>query len=71
MAGKQGTKGIFITTSSFSKEARQYALSIQGIKIKLIDGNELAQYMIDFDIGTSMEETYVLKRIDSDYFMED
>lgn len=71
MAGKQGNKGIFITTSSFTQEARGYASSIQGMKVKLIDGKELSQYMIDFDIGTSKEETYELKRIDSDYFLED
>ena len=41
------------------------------MKIKLIDGKELAQYMIDFDIGTSEEETYVLKRMDTDYFSEE
>jgi len=70
MAGRHGVKGVFITTSTFSKGAVEYASSV-GVKIKLIDGNELAQYMIDFDIGTSKEETYELKRIDSDYFSEE
>ena len=71
MVGRQGTKGVFITTSKFSQEASSYASSLQGMKIKLIDGKALAQYMIDFDIGTSKEETYELKRMDSDYFLEE
>jgi len=71
MAGRHGSKGVFITTSTFSKNAISYAVSVQGMKIKLIDGKELAQYMIDFDIGTSREEAYVLKRVDSDYFSEE
>ena len=71
MAGRHGGKGVFITTSTFSQNAVQYASSVQGMKIKLIDGKELAQYMIDFDIGTSEEETYVLKRMDTDYFSEE
>ena len=71
MAGRHGNKGVFITTSTFSKNAISYAVSVQGMKIKLIDGKELAQYMIDFDIGTSREEAYVLKRVDSDYFSEE
>ena len=68
MAGRQGTKGVFITTSAFTQSAKSFASAVFGVKIKLIDGNELAQYMIDFDVGTSIDETYVLKRIDSDYF---
>ena len=71
MAGRHGGKGVFITTSTFSQSALKYATSVQGMKIKLIDGKELAQYMIDFDIGTSEEETYVLKRMDTDYFSEE
>ena len=71
MAGRHGSKGVFITTSTFTKNAVSYATMVQGMKIKLIDGKQLAQYMIDFDIGTSREEAYVLKRIDSDYFSEE
>ena len=71
MAGRHGGKGVFITTSSFSQNAIKYAATVQGMRIKLIDGRDLAQYMIDFDIGTAKEESYVLKRIDSDYFLED
>lgn len=64
-------KGIFITTSNFTKEAREYVKNINNKKIVLIDGMQLAQYMIDFNIGVSTELVYEVKRIDSDYFVED
>lgn len=64
-------KGIFITTSKFSREAREYVENINTKKIVLIDGMQLAQYMIDFNVGVSTEIIYEVKRIDSDYFIED
>jgi restriction system protein len=70
LLGQRAKKGIFITTSNFSKEARDYAESIDA-KIRLIDGNELADLMIDYDIGVSKVETFELKKIDTDYFIED
>ncbi|MFH1515687.1 MAG: restriction endonuclease, partial [bacterium] len=70
LQGKRAKKGVFITTSDFTKEAREYTAQIDS-KIALIDGQTLAKYMIDFDIGVSKESTYEVKRIDSDYFIED
>lgn len=64
-------KGVFITTSKFSREAREYAENINTKKIVLIDGMQLAQYMIDFNVGVSTEIVYEIKRIDSDYFIEE
>lgn len=64
-------KGIFITTSTFTKEAREYAKNINNKKIVLIDGNQLAKYMIDFNVGVSLETIYEIKKIDSDYFIEE
>lgn len=64
-------KGVFITTSKFSREAREYVENINTKKIVLIDGMQLAQYMIDFNVGVSTEIVYEIKRIDSDYFIED
>lgn len=64
-------KGDFITTSKFSREAREYVENINTKKIVLIDGMQLAQYMIDFNVGVSTEIVYEVKRIDSDYFIED
>lgn len=65
------TKGIFITTSTFTKEAKEYAKNINNKKIVLIDGNQLAKFMIDFNVGVSLETVYEIKKIDSDYFIED
>lgn len=70
LQGKRARKGIFITTSDFSKGAQEYVESIES-KIILIDGKRLAQLMIDFNVGVSTEATYELKKIDTDYFNED
>lgn len=69
LAGQGAKKGIFITTSSFSKEAREYSPRNE-TKIVLIDGDELTQLMIDNNIGVSIINTYEIKRVDSDYFGE-
>lgn len=68
--GQKAKKGIFLTTSRFSKEAHEYADSIDP-KIVLIDGKRLAELMIDFEVGVSAHKTHVLKRLDSDYFDEE
>ena len=68
LAGRGATKGIFITTSDFTRAARAYDAS--GFKIVLIDGHQLAQLMIDHDVGVSVEKTYEIERVDSDYFAE-
>lgn len=70
LAGQRARKGVFITTSSFTKEAITYA-SQMDTKIVLIDGEQLAQYMIDYNLGVSTQNTYEIKRMDSDYFEED
>jgi len=70
LQGKRAKKGVFITTSDFTKEAREFAAGIDN-KLILIDGLELAEYMIDFNVGTSTVNTYEIKRIDSDYFIEE
>ena len=68
--GKRAKKGVFITTGKFSEEAHEYVKSIDP-KVILIDGRALANYMIDFNLGTSIGVTYEIKRIDSDYFAEE
>ena len=70
LQGQRAKKGIFITTSYFSKDAEEYASRIE-TKIILIDGDKLADYMIDFNVGVTTSSTYQLKKIDSDYFIED
>jgi restriction system protein len=69
LQGKKARKGIFISTSDFSKQAREYASSIES-NVVLIDGEALAGLMIDYNVGTTVESSYEIKRIDSDYFDE-
>ena len=69
LAGQNATKGVFITTSTFSKDARLFVEKVQQ-KIVLIDGQELAKYMIEYNVGVSVKKEYIIKRIDSDYFEE-
>lgn len=69
LQGQRARKGIFITTSDFSEGARDYVSRID-TKIVLIDGNTLAQLMIDFNVGVNAFASYELKRIDTDYFTE-
>jgi restriction system protein len=70
LLGRKAKKGIFITTSGFTKDAREYAEKIES-KIVLIDGEILAQLMIDHNIGVSPVASYTLKKIDNDYFAEE
>jgi restriction system protein len=70
LAGQRAKKGVFITTSNFSKEATAYATQMDA-KIVLIDGEQLAQYMIDYNLGVSVQNVYEIKKMDSDYFEED
>ena len=69
LVGQNATKGVFITTSSYSKEARNYVSGLHQ-KIVLIDGNELAKYMVEYNVGVSVKKVYEVKRIDNDYFDE-
>ncbi|HNT72815.1 MAG TPA: restriction endonuclease, partial [Methanothrix sp.] len=71
LMGNRAGKGVFITTSQFTKEANDYVKGIQQPKIVLIDGEQLAQFMIDHDIGVADVATYRVKRVDLDYFGEE
>ncbi|MBL8473964.1 MAG: restriction endonuclease [Rhodocyclaceae bacterium] len=67
LQGQRANKGVFITTSSFTREAEDY-VGIISAKIILIDGERLAALMVDHNVGVSPLGTYELKKIDSDYF---
>ena len=69
LQGKRAKKGIFITASRFTDQARDYASSID-TEVVLIDGKRLADLTIDHGVGVSTVATYEQKRIDSDYFIE-
>jgi restriction system protein len=70
LEGARARKGVFITTSDFTPDAREYVKRIEK-KIVLIDGRQLAELMIDHDVGVTVAHTYKLKRLDSDYFEEE
>ncbi|WP_323995226.1 restriction endonuclease [Aeromonas hydrophila] len=63
-------KGVFITTSSFSREAQDYVGLIEK-RIVLIDGARLAALMIEYGVGVTTRQTLTIKTLDSDYFLED
>lgn len=69
LQGQRARKGVFITTSTYTADAKSYAENID-TKVVLIDGKRLANLMIDFDVGVSISASYVVKKIDSDYFEE-
>ena len=70
LAGKNANKGVFITTSSFTAEAQNYAASVHQ-KIVLIDGQRLVDLMIEHNVGVSTTMTYEIKKVDSDFFVEE
>jgi len=67
LQGQRARKGVFITTSNFSKEAQEYPSQIES-KIILIDGARLVQLMVDYGVGVLTAGVYEVKKVDSDYF---
>ena len=70
LAGQGAKKGVFITTSRFTNEAKEYHPK-NDTKIVLIDGDQLTDLMIDFNLAVSTVNTFEIKRIDNDYFGEE
>lgn len=68
--GKRAKKGVFITTGEFTRDAEEYVKNIDP-KVILINGRKLTEYMIDFNLGATIVNTYDIKRIDTDYFIEE
>ena len=71
VAGQGGTKGLFITTSTFTNEALEYAKKQLQVKLVLVDGKMLTNLMIQYNLGVSVVKTYEIKQIDVDYFNND
>ncbi|WP_393960294.1 restriction endonuclease [Priestia megaterium] len=67
LEGKKARKGVFITTSRFTKEAQEFVRHIEK-KIILIDGELLGKYMLEHNVGVSEDRKYIVKKIDTDYF---
>lgn len=70
LSGQGASKGVFITTSTFTKAAKDYTKLNHAFKVSLVDGLELARLMIDHNLGVSLVQRYDVKRIDSDFFTE-
>lgn len=70
LLGKKANKGVFITTSDFSSEAKEYA-KLAGQNIILIDGQKLVELMIEYNIGVSEYDKFVIKKVDHDFFSDD
>lgn len=70
LAGQGAQKGLFITTSKFTKEAEQFVAKNLNYKIVLIDGTRLAELMIDYELGVTTEYSYKIKKIDTEFFVE-
>lgn len=69
LAVAQSNKGVFITTSKYSKGALEYAENLNGsTTLVLIDGNKLAEYMYDFGLGMQVEQTIEIKKLDADFW---
>jgi restriction system protein len=68
--GARADEGIVFSPSDFSTDAQEYAATVSP-RVVLIDGERLAELMIDHDVGVSARETYAVKRVDSDYFGDD
>lgn len=66
---RRASKGIFITTSDFTRDASEVVTRI-GKRVVLINGTRLAQLMIEFNVGVVPRKTYTVKRMDEDYFSE-
>ena len=71
LQGQQAQKGLFITTARFSSGAIQYANNLLGVKVVSVDGSALTKLMIKHSVGVSLEQTYEVKKIDSDFFAEE
>lgn len=71
LQGQKAQKGLFITTAKFSSGAIEYAENLSGVKVVLVDGKTLTKLMIKHNIGVSVEHSYEIKRIDSDFFADE
>lgn len=68
VAGQGGSKGLFITTSTFTKDAIEFAKKQLQVKLILVDGQQLTKLMMDYNLGVSVYKSYEIKKIDMDYF---
>lgn len=70
LLGSNANKGVFITTAQYTDDAKKYAETIPNARIILIDGNKLAEYIYQYGLGMQVEQTIVIKKLDTDYWDE-
>ena len=68
LAGKKAKRGVFITSSKFSSDAISFANTVSEYSVILINGEDLAWLMYQFELGATTAKTYSLKRFDNDFF---
>lgn len=71
LAGVGATKGLFITTARFTKEAIEYVSRHLAARIVLVDGMKLTNLMIEYNLGVTLVNSYNIKKVDTDYFTSD
>jgi restriction system protein len=70
LVGHRATKGVFVTTSAFTRDAREYVNTVHH-RVVLIDGNELARHLVRHGVGVREDRTIIVKKLDEDYFTEE
>lgn len=70
LQGQHADKGVFITTARYSAEAIHYAQNLSSTRVVLIDGLQLAEYIYRYDVGMQTEQTFTIKKLDSDFWDE-
>jgi restriction system protein len=70
LTGQHATRGVFITTSSFSREAKEFARTIQQYRVILVDGEDLVRLMIENKVGVTVSRTVEVVEIDENFFSE-
>ena len=71
LSGQQATRGVFITTSQFSKDARDFARTSPQYRVILVDGEELVRLMIEHKVGVTVSRTVAIVEIDENFFSEE
>jgi restriction system protein len=71
LTGKKANRGVFITTSKFSKDALDYVNNLTGVTVVLIDGEQLVKFMLDHRVGVTTQQTYEILTVDENFFGED
>jgi restriction system protein len=70
LAGVGASKGVIMTTSSFAGPAQDYVRTLTDRRIVLVDGKKMASLMMKHHIGTATKDTYVIQRVDEDFFLD-